>query len=88
MASELTGFAFADLDLDGFQDVVVASFFSNVSVLLNDGAGGFGAAMTFSVPSGRRSEYSVAVARIDSDMDMDIALTNLGNSISRSMSES
>ncbi|RCJ14734.1 hypothetical protein A6S26_08650 [Nostoc sp. ATCC 43529] len=63
-----------DINGDGKKDLVVANSDSeNVSVLLNDGNGGFGTATNY--PAGTSSNF-VAVADFDGDSKLDFVVTN------------
>ncbi|HST52114.1 MAG TPA: FG-GAP-like repeat-containing protein [Pyrinomonadaceae bacterium] len=69
--------AVGDFNNDGKQDLVAAnSGTTTVSVLMGDGAGGFGAATNFNVGS---SPASVAVSDFNGDGKPDIAAANLGS---------
>lgn len=64
-----------DLDLDGDIDLIVANVQSgNLSVMLNDGSGGFGDVAVVTV--GATSAASVAIADLDGDGDLDSANSN------------
>ncbi len=67
----------ADFNGDGVLDVVVAGHTSGaaVSLLLGDGAGGFGAPRTFAT-SGSQA-LGVAVADFDNDQDLDLAVAEI-----------
>ena len=72
--------AVGDLNGDGFLDLAVASYGSpglgqpgSVSVLLGDGAGGFGAKTDFAMSSGPRS---VAIADLNGDGFLDLVVAN------------
>jgi predicted NUDIX family NTP pyrophosphohydrolase len=69
--------AVADFDGDGLQDVAVANFGSdNVSILLGNGFGVFGAPQNFAVGSAPRS---VIVGDFNSDGNLDLAVANEGS---------
>jgi hypothetical protein len=65
----------ADVNGDGNEDLVV-SCESNVTVLLGDGAGGFAPAAGSPLPGGG---YSVAVADLNGDAKLDLALATSGS---------
>lgn len=73
--------AIGDFNRDGKQDLAVANQGSNnVSVLLGDGAGGFGAATNFTVGS---TPFSVAVGDFNGDGKQDIVAANeISNNVS------
>ncbi|MGH9363288.1 MAG: FG-GAP-like repeat-containing protein, partial [Thermoanaerobaculia bacterium] len=69
----------ADLNGDGRQDLAVAGYRSkDVSVLLNEGGGGFSTAARFAVENG---PWSVAATDLDRDGDLDLATANFGTEI-------
>src|SRR5579863_163307 len=69
--------AVADVNGDGRPDIVTANGQSDsVSVLLNDGAGGFGAPLAY--PAGTNT-VAVAMADLKGDGWQDIVTTNLGD---------
>ena len=69
--------AIGDLNGDSKRDLVVGSFFSDkVSVLLGDGAGGFGDATDF--PAGDAPE-SVAIGDLNGDSMPDLVVANSGS---------
>jgi len=69
--------AVGDFDGDGDVDLAVANRLSdNVSVLLGDGSGDFGAATNFAVGD---SPNSVAVGQFDGDGDVDLVVANGGS---------
>ena len=66
----------ADFDGDGDMDIAIANISSNdVSILLNNGAGGFSAGGTVAVGG---NAFSVVATDFDGDGDMDIAVANFG----------
>jgi VCBS repeat protein/FG-GAP repeat protein len=66
--------AVGDFNSDGKQDLAVANFSANnVSVLLGDGVGSFGAATNFAVGT---NPQSVAVGDFNGDNYLDLAVTN------------
>jgi VCBS repeat-containing protein len=72
------GIALGDLNGDGFLDIAAANEIPGVSsndvtVLLNNGSGGFGAATSFA--AGTKS-ISVAMGDFDGDNDLDLAVAN------------
>jgi hypothetical protein len=69
--------AVADLNGDGKLDLVIANAGSNtVSVLLGNGAGGFGPAISFNVGTGAAS---VTVGDLDGDGKLDLVVANTGS---------
>ncbi|MFH2055061.1 MAG: FG-GAP-like repeat-containing protein [bacterium] len=71
MGSDPIGITAADLDGDNDIDIATANVFSdNVSVVLNDGAGVFGAHTDFPVTNG---PWAVFAADFDGDGDIDLA---------------
>ena len=71
------GIAIADVDGDGNADVVTANnTTSNISVLLGDGAGSFGAATNFSVGS---FPVAMRVADVTGDGKLDVVTANAGS---------
>jgi Ca2+-binding RTX toxin-like protein len=67
-----------DFNRDGFLDLASANFGSNnVSVLLGNGTGGFGAASTFAVAGS--NPYSVTVGDFNGDGFQDLATANSGS---------
>lgn len=68
--------AIADLNNDGFNDIVAASPGSSVaSVLINNGDGTFAPAVPYPTGSGARA---VALGDIDNDGDIDVVVANNG----------
>lgn len=68
--------AVGDFNGDGKQDIATAnSAASNVSVILGDGAGGFGAPATFAVGT---QPQALAVGDFDGDGKQDLAVANSG----------
>jgi hypothetical protein len=65
---------FADVNLDGKQDVV-GLFASSIKVFLGDGTGGFGAAITSFLPSGFSWPSEMWIERYNSDVIPDIAFS-------------
>jgi VCBS repeat protein/stigma-specific protein Stig1 len=73
------GIALGDLDEDGDLDVVYTDYyFGNVSVRLNAGSGTLGSAQTFSAAVGA---YGLAIADLDGDTHLDIAVGSLDASM-------
>ena len=71
--------AVGDFDRDGDLDLAVANFGSNnVSVLLGDGNGTFGAKTDFATGT---APSSVAIGDFDRDGDLDLAVTNGGGGV-------
>ncbi|HEX8071742.1 MAG TPA: FG-GAP-like repeat-containing protein [Pyrinomonadaceae bacterium] len=72
-----TGVAIGDFNGDGKQDLATSNANSgSVSVLLGDGAGGFGAATSFGVGT---APFSVAVGDFNGDGKQDLATANLNS---------
>jgi nitroimidazol reductase NimA-like FMN-containing flavoprotein (pyridoxamine 5'-phosphate oxidase superfamily) len=65
------GLELADVNGDGFIDVVIGSLGSQVGWLKNNGAASFTAATIFDTSSG--NTRAVAVADVDSDGDADVS---------------
>jgi subtilisin-like proprotein convertase family protein len=77
VGSSPTGIATGDFNNDTKTDLVVANQgANNVSVLLGDGNGGFGAATNFAVQS---NPYSVAVGLFNNDANLDLVVVNSGS---------
>ena len=75
VGSSPTGIAAGDFNNDNKQDLVVANQgANNVSVLLGDGLGGFGAASNFATGT---SPYSVAVGQFNADTNLDLVVVEL-----------
>ena len=75
--------ALADINGDGCIDIVTTVGTQSVSVLLNDGSGGFNTPQIFNVAVGASSPISVALADINGDGKTDIVTANLtGNNVS------
>jgi hypothetical protein len=67
----------ADLNGDGFLDIITADYGSNqISVLLNNGDGTFAAAHTYSAGTNTRGAYSLAVADFYGDGFPSVAVGN------------
>jgi subtilisin-like proprotein convertase family protein len=74
VGSNPTGIASADFNNDSRPDLVTVNQFSNdVTVLLNNGTGGFPSATNLSVGS---SPYAVAVGKFNADNNFDIVVAN------------
>ena len=72
--------ALADMNADGFADMVTALASGSVSVNAGNGSGGFGSATTVAVGSG---PYQATVADLNGDGRLDIVVPNqTGNSLS------
>ncbi|MFN2468322.1 MAG: FG-GAP-like repeat-containing protein [Gaiellaceae bacterium] len=71
-----TSLAFGDLNGDGKRDMAVTRYFSNVSILLGDGAGGFGVPKPVLAGS---NPNRVVVAELNGDGKADLAVTNFGS---------
>jgi VCBS repeat protein/FG-GAP repeat protein len=71
------GMALADVDLDGFLDVVTADSdpAGHVSVLLNDGTGAFGHPATVPLPAGS-APTGIAAGDMNNDGRLDIAVAD------------
>lgn len=77
VGSNPTNLATADFNNDTKPDILAVNQFSNdISVLLNDGTGGFLPATNIAVGS---SPYSVAVGKFNADNNFDIAVANSGS---------
>ncbi len=69
-----------DFNTDGKPDLVTVNTDANtISLLLNNGSGGFGAAITFSVGNSPRS---AAVGDFNGDSKLDLATANASNTVS------
>jgi hypothetical protein len=68
--------AVGDFNGDGKQDLAVTNLDSNLSVLLGDGAAGFGPATPFAVGA---APFSVAVGDFNGDGRQDLATANAGS---------
>jgi uncharacterized repeat protein (TIGR01451 family) len=73
MANSPTYMAVGDFNGDGKLDVAVANY-SNVSVFLGNGSGGFAAAVTYS--SGGSYPYAIVAGDFNGDGKTDLAVTN------------
>jgi subtilisin-like proprotein convertase family protein len=77
VGSSPTGIAAGDFNNDNKRDLVVTNQgANNVSVLLGDGLGGFGAANNFATAT---SPYSVAVGQFNADTNLDLVVVNSGS---------
>jgi len=65
--------ALGDINLDGDLDIVTAKYDANVRVMLGDGAGAFGTATAFAVPS---TPFGVALGDVNGDGTLDIVTAN------------
>jgi hypothetical protein len=66
----------SNLDGDGDLDIAVANFFdNNITVLLNDGTGGFSEALGSPVAVGSEPD-SLTAGDLDGDEDLDLTMTN------------
>jgi Ca2+-binding RTX toxin-like protein len=74
VGTEPRAVAIADIDGDGFLDILVAnSGDDNISLLLGDGTGSFGAATNYAAADGSRT---LAVADFDDDGKLDLVVGN------------
>ena len=73
---------FADVDLDGDQDVFIAGGNSFSNLYLNDGAGNFTVFLGNSFPFPNLTWASVAFADVDGDNDFDLFVTGKGGQFS------
>lgn len=75
--------AVADVDADGHADLVVANYSTSVSVLRGNGNGAFQAAVNSAVGPAGASATDVAVADLDNDGKLDLAVVNfIANTVS------
>lgn len=69
--------ATGDFNGDGKTDIAVVNYgYNNISVLLNNGAGGFGLPVNLSAGSG---PYSIVAADFNGDGNSDLAVANVGS---------
>jgi hypothetical protein len=72
----------ADLNGDGFLDIVTANYGNNtVGVLLNNGDGSFAPAHTYAASAGSFGAYALAVADFYGDGFPSVAVSNPGNGV-------
>lgn len=83
-ADNSKGLALGDVDGDGDLDLLVANFMQATRLYLNNGAGVFTAAAANALPDNPGDQsYGVALADVDGDGDLDVAVANGGAQVNR-----
>jgi flagellin len=74
-----TEFKIADVDGDGYNDLVVGTATSSFQVLLNDKDGTFGTAVSYSTTGADYASNNIDVGDFDNDGDIDVFTVDVGN---------